>query len=298
LSIALDAPPGLLPLLRGDPSRLRQVLFNLIGNAVKFTEQGGVQVRLALQPLSQDQVELQVAVQDTGIGIPDPVLPRIFDRFTQADSTTARRYGGSGLGLAISREIVQLMGGRIAARSVDGGGSRFEFAVPLSRAEKLPVDSARVDIPLAAENSTTVPIRHVLALAPCRILVAEDNAVNQILIKALLDRLGHYCDVVGNGIEAVSQSAAASYDLVLMDVQMPEMDGLAATREIRRRERELDGTRLPIVAMTASAMADDRAACLAAGMDDYLSKPIDVPQLVGAIARIRVDTASKGRRRA
>ncbi len=275
LRLDLQIAAGTLPLLRGDPSRLRQVLFNLIGNAIKFTEEGSVLVRVGWQPSALERYSLHVAVEDSGIGIPDEVLPRIFDRFTQADSSTARRYGGSGLGLAISREIVELMGGRIEAASLPERGSRFEFVLPLDCALPPPAPAAR-----AANVETTADA----AAAARRILVAEDNTVNQILIKAVLDRLGHYSDIVGNGREAVDQSRSAIYDLVLMDVQMPEMDGLTATREIRRLEIGHD-QHLPIVAMTANAMAEDRAACLDAGMDDYVAKPIDVPQLVAAIER-------------
>ena len=298
LFLALNVEAGLPPSVRGDPSRLRQVLFNLVGNALKFTDQGGVSVALASRPLDEARVQLDLSVQDSGIGIPPEVLPRIFERFTQADSTTARRYGGSGLGLAISREIVQLMGGHIEASSLAGRGSRFEFSIPFERQTAAPVH--HVDITLGgSERDVFTPVRDthwhehlqerdkVDRTGPIpraqRILVAEDNAVNQILIRAILDRMGHFCDVVADGIEAVRQVQSARYDLVLMDMQMPEMDGLAATREIRRLEAATGAPRLAIVAMTANAMAEDRAACLAAGMDDYVAKPIDVQQLASAI---------------
>ena len=294
LFLALNVEAGLPLMVRGDPSRLRQVLFNLVGNALKFTDQGGVSVALASQPLDDARVQLNMSVQDSGIGIPPEVLPRIFERFTQADSTTARRYGGSGLGLAISREIVQLMGGHIEASSRAGNGSRFEFSIPFERQAAASVQ--QVDITLGgSERDVFAPVDDahwqerdkVDRTGPIpraqRILVAEDNAVNQILIRAILDRMGHFCDVVADGIEAVRQVQSAHYDLVLMDMQMPEMDGLAATREIRRLEAAAGAPRLSIVAMTANAMAEDRAACLAAGMDDYVSKPIDVQRLASAI---------------
>jgi signal transduction histidine kinase/CheY-like chemotaxis protein len=309
LTLELQLAPGLPLLVRGDPSRLRQVLFNLIGNALKFTEEGGVTVTAACTPLDRQRVTLRLSVVDTGIGIPAEVLPRIFDRFTQADSTTARRYGGSGLGLAISREIVQLMGGRIEASSLPGRGSRFDFSIPFDRSETAPlkvVDIA-LDVPESIAFADTAPVSddgHDAGPAPGpntsapprvepttpvqrarRILVAEDNVVNQILIKAILDRMGHFCDVVADGIEAVHQAQAAHYDLVLMDMQMPEMDGLAATREIRRLEQAQGRARLPIVAMTANAMAEDRAACMAAGMDDHVAKPIEIEKLEAAIQR-------------
>ena len=273
LGLSLDIEPGLPRVLMGDSGRLGQLLFNLIGNALKFTERGSVEVKVSHQVLPEGLCEMTVRVADTGIGIPDEAMPQIFERFTQADRTTARRYGGSGLGLAISREIVTMMGGRIGVECPPAGGSVFSFTVPFR---------------LAAEPEAPVPTfsdTEPAPLAGLRILVAEDNAVNQILIKAILDRMGHFSDVVGNGLEAVRQLQAARYDLVLMDMQMPELDGVAATRAIRRLpgpERQV-----PIVAMTANAMAEDRQTCLAAGMDDYVSKPVDVRLLAKAIERAR-----------
>jgi signal transduction histidine kinase/CheY-like chemotaxis protein len=274
LTLEVQIGPDAPPMLAGDASRLRQVFFNLIGNAIKFTERGGVVVHVGGQPMDDGRYDARITVEDTGIGIAPEMLPRIFDRFTQGDSSTARRYGGSGLGLAISREIVELMGGRLTAAQRTGGGSRFEVALPLPKAAVPSPVPAREPMPAATPAAT----------GGLRILVAEDNAVNQILIKAVLERLGCFSDIVGNGIEAVRQSRSAAYDLMLMDVQMPEMDGLSATREIRRREGTA-GPRLPIVAMTAHAMPDDREACLGAGMDDYVVKPIDMAQLAAAIER-------------
>jgi signal transduction histidine kinase/ActR/RegA family two-component response regulator len=273
LSLSLDIAPGLPRVLLGDSGRLGQLLFNLIGNALKFTEQGSVDVQVSCRSLPEGRSEMTVRVADTGIGIPAAAMPQIFERFTQADRTTARRYGGSGLGLAISREIVTMMGGRIGVECPAAGGSVFSFSVPFS----LP---AGPEAPLPSFSDT-----EPAPLAGLRILVAEDNAVNQILVKAILDRMGHFSDVVGNGLEALRQLQAAHYDLVLMDMQMPEMDGVAATRSIRR----LPGPErlIPIVAMTANAMAEDREACLAAGMDDYVSKPVDVRLLAKAIERAR-----------
>jgi signal transduction histidine kinase/CheY-like chemotaxis protein len=272
LALDLRIAPGLPAALRGDPSRLRQVLFNLVGNALKFTEHGRVAVEVGHRDLAGDRVALDIVVADTGIGIPERALPQLFDRFTQADATTARRYGGSGLGLAITREIVTLMDGSIEVASEVGKGSRFHVVVKLERG-----DPQR----LSGFGALDEPVR---AGASLRILVAEDNGVNQILIKAILDQMGHYSDIVGNGVEVLRQVQAADYDLVLMDVQMPEMDGEAATRAIR----ELPGpaAQLPIVAMTANAMPEHRSAYLAAGMDDYVSKPINTAQLAGVLARV------------
>jgi signal transduction histidine kinase/CheY-like chemotaxis protein len=273
LTLRLDIAPGLPAALRGDPSRLRQVLFNLVGNALKFTERGSVEVRVAHRPADDGRVALEIVVADTGIGIAASALPRLFDRFTQADATTARRFGGSGLGLAITRQIVTLMDGRIDVDSEPGRGSRFRVALTLAPGDP---DS------LSGFGGLT---EAVPTSEPLRILVAEDNGVNQILIKALLDQMGHFSDIVGNGVEVLRQLDTGHYDVVLMDVQMPEMDGEAATRAIRARGGAW--ARLPIIAMTANAMAEHRAAYLAAGMDDHVSKPIHTAQLAAALARVR-----------
>jgi CheY-like chemotaxis protein len=272
LTLNLRMPHDLPHATLGDPSRLRQVLFNLIGNALKFTERGSVDVEVGHRPLADSRVELSVAVHDTGIGIAPDAMAKLFDRFMQADATTARRYGGSGLGLAISREIVELMGGRIEVESAPGVGSRFTILVPMR-----PGDGAQ----LAEAESTMAAAADMSGL---RILVAEDNGVNQILIKALLDQMGHFSDIVANGIEAVRQVKSGHYDLVLMDIQMPEMDGEAATRAIRALDTPTAG--IPIIAMTANAMIEHREAYLAGGMDDYVSKPISTRLLAAAIARV------------
>ncbi|MBW8828851.1 MAG: response regulator [Burkholderiales bacterium] len=271
LTFNLKLPPDLPESLEGDPSRLRQVLFNLIGNALKFTEQGSVDIELSHRPLPEGVVELTIAVRDTGIGIAPDAMPKLFDRFMQADSTTARRYGGTGLGLAISHEIVDLMGGRIEVDSAVGVGSTFRVVVPMAHGR-----GGR----LAAE-STMMGLSDMPGL---RILVAEDNGVNQILIKAILDQMGHFSDIVANGIEAVSQVQSAQYDLVLMDIQMPEMDGEAATRAIRSLGNGVSS--IPIIAMTANAMVEHRQAYLACGMNDYVSKPINSKMLAAAITRV------------
>jgi signal transduction histidine kinase/ActR/RegA family two-component response regulator len=258
--------------LRGDASRLRQILFNLIGNALKFTEQGQVEVTVDQQPMDDGRFMFCVAVKDSGIGIAPGALPTLFDRFTQADSSTARRYGGSGLGLAISKELVTLMGGTLSVESALGVGSTFELRVPLAAG-----DSRKL---VQMDASGEIAQRATRSL---RILVAEDNGVNQILIKAILDQMGHYSDIVADGIEAVRQVQQAQYDLILMDIQMPEMDGQAATKAIR----ELEGSysSMPIIAMTANAMVQDRNTYLGAGMTDYVSKPIVVRQLALAIEK-------------
>ncbi|HEX6361911.1 MAG TPA: ATP-binding protein [Albitalea sp.] len=278
LQMTLRMPPDMPRVLRGDPSRLRQVMFNLIGNALKFTERGSVHVDVAQRATPDDKVELTIAVRDTGIGIAPVAMPKLFDRFMQADARTARRYGGTGLGLAISREIIELMGGRIEVESAVGVGSTFRVVVALARGD---LDR------LGAGDST---MHGGGELGGLRILVAEDNGVNQILIKALLDQMGHFSDIVGNGIEAVKQVQAGKYDLVLMDIQMPDMDGEAATRAIRALPGDVSA--IPIIAMTANAMVEHREAYLASGMDDYVSKPLSGKALAAAIARVTSDSVA------
>jgi signal transduction histidine kinase/ActR/RegA family two-component response regulator len=272
LALHLKMWPDLPGALLGDPSRLRQVLFNLIGNALKFTETGGVTVEASHRLLNDKQSELTIAVRDTGIGISPEAMPKLFDRFMQADATTARRYGGTGLGLAISREIVDLMGGRIEVESAVGVGSTFKVVVPMVRGDGRQLAEAESTMHAAEE------------MAGLRVLVAEDNGVNQILIKAILDQMGHFSDIVANGIEVVRQVQNAHYDVVLMDIQMPEMDGEAATRAIRSLHNGVAS--IPIIAMTANAMVEHREAYLASGMDDYVSKPINSRMLAAAIARV------------
>jgi signal transduction histidine kinase/CheY-like chemotaxis protein len=276
LALQMSAAPGVPQRLRGDPSRLRQVLFNLIGNALKFTGEGRVDVDLTHRPLPGRRVELMISVRDTGIGIDADTLPRLFRHFSQGDSSTARRHGGSGLGLAISQEIIELMHGRIEVQSTPGMGSTFSVSLPLDIVQPLALAS-RSD----ASDTHRAPTP---AQAARRILVAEDNGVNQILIKAMLDHLGHYSDIVADGFETVRQVQAANYDLVLMDIQMPGMDGVAATRAIRTLTSAV--SHIPIVAMTANAMVEERAAYLAAGMNDHVAKPLDLGRLAAVIDRV------------
>jgi CheY-like chemotaxis protein len=275
LALRLEIVPNDDTLIQGDLIRIQQILFNLVGNAIKFTDHGSVQVTAAIEPGAGRALTLRLTVSDTGIGIPESAMATLFDRFTQADSTTMRRYGGSGLGLAITREIVQMMGGTVATTSTPGLGSRFTISIPSRFVE-------RGELAAAATESDSAEA----ARAPLRILVAEDNDVNQILISAVLARMGHVVHLVADGHQAVEAVRRGDYDLVLMDLQMPGMDGMEATQAIRA----LGGIRagLPIIAMTANAFEEDRQACLAAGMDDYVAKPIDVAHLAQAIARCSV----------
>ena len=264
---------GLPAVLRGDEGRLRQVLFNLIGNAVKFTERGSVSVDVAYRELQGDRVELKASVRDTGIGIAAGVLTTLFERFKQADSSIARRYGGSGLGLAISRGLVDLMGGRIDVETEIGRGSTFRVTLALQRGHSMRISVADPHHDVASNMATGL-----------HILVAEDNEVNQLVISAMLAQLGHSCDVACDGLEAVAKLTANTYDLVLMDIHMPNLDGIAAVRRIRALNTNT--ARIPIIALTANAMVEDREAYIEAGMDDHVFKPVEVKEVARAIDRV------------
>jgi signal transduction histidine kinase/ligand-binding sensor domain-containing protein/ActR/RegA family two-component response regulator len=267
LSLEVEIDSSVPEWVSCDDSRLRQILLNLIGNALKFTHQGGITVAL-----QHDGADLQCAVHDTGIGIAREQQALIFEVFRQADNSTARRYGGSGLGLAISRKLVESMGGTIRIQSEPGSGSTFAFEVQAPLADA-PVEDVR-------------PASPATPSAPrMRILVAEDNPVNQYLLVALLRKRGHTPVLANNGEEALAAVAREPFDLILMDIQMPGMDGLEAVRIIRQREAGI-ATRLPVVAVTARAMPGDRAEILAAGMDDYLEKPIQSEQLDVILNRV------------
>jgi PAS domain S-box-containing protein len=263
--VAPDVPASLL----GDPVRLGQILTNLVANAVKFTECGSVTLAVSVDSQEHEHTVLHFRVADTGIGIPSDKHAAIFEPFRQGDGSTTRRFGGTGLGLAISSNLVHLMGGRIWVESEPGAGSTFHVTVAFGDALR----AAHADTPL---EPALPPLR------AARVLVAEDNVVNQRVAEGLLTKRGHAVTVVGNGREALVAVQRGSYDLVLMDVQMPEMDGFEATAAIRQWERA-NGGRVRIVAMTAHAMIGDRERCLAAGMDGYLSKPIDQRSLFDVV---------------
>jgi signal transduction histidine kinase/CheY-like chemotaxis protein len=263
-------PPDVPVNLNADAGRLRQVLFNLVGNAIKFTEQGKVTIAATHKALDNGQVEIRLEVRDTGIGMTEEAQKSIFARFVQADGSISRRYGGTGLGLAISKQIVELMGGRIGVDSQPGSGSRFWFTLPCTRGKE------KIASAPASEVSFNLP--------KLRVLVAEDNQVNQLVIRTLLTNAGHSCDIAANGLETVAAVMRHPYDLVLMDIQMPELDGIGATRRIRALPHEAG--QIPIVALTANAMPEEREAYLAAGMNDYVSKPINRRKLFAAIARV------------
>jgi PAS domain S-box-containing protein len=287
-SIAPDLPAG----LRGDPNRLRQILLNLASNAVKFTAHGEVAVRASLVSMIDSAVVVRLAVSDTGIGIPADKQALLFEKFTQVDASTTRHYGGTGLGLAISKQLVHLMGGEIGVSSKAGQGSEFWFTVCLARSEGPPaallppgtlhdIHSLLADDPATKRRVLAICDRHRHRDA-LQILLAEDNLINQKVALGFLKKLGLHADVVGNGAEALQALTTRAYDLVLMDMQMPEMDGLEATRLIRSPQSAALNPQLPIIAMTASAMQGDQEMCLQAGMNDYLSKPVSL-QLLAAV---------------
>jgi signal transduction histidine kinase/ActR/RegA family two-component response regulator len=275
LAFAVHFQRDLPAVLLGDEGRLRQVLFNLIGNAVKFTERGSVNIEIGARLLDDEQVELVASVRDTGIGIAADALPGLFERFKQADNGIARRYGGSGLGLAISRGLIDLMGGRIDVETEPGRGSTFRVNVSLRRGQSLNVASADTTFDGAAD---------MVAAGGLHVLVAEDNEVNQHVVRAMLTNLGYSCEMACDGLEVVSKVTAGRFDLILMDIQMPNLDGLAATRRIRA----LGGivAHIPIIALTANAMVEDKQAYIEAGMNEHVSKPIEIGKLALAITRV------------
>ncbi len=259
--------------ISGDPTRLSQILINLLNNAVKFTEKGGVSVSVSSTWLEEGGFEIHFAVKDTGIGIPEDKMSRLFQSFSQIDSSTARKYGGSGLGLAISKRLAEMMNGKMWVESEAGMGSTFHFTIQVE-----PVISGPIDI--AQTETLPVSDRQGHLDLSLSVLLAEDNLVNQIVTRKMLNKLGYRADVVANGREVLQALEARAYDVIFMDVQMPEMDGLEATKEIRRR---WPGCCLKIIAMTASALKGDREMCLAAGMDGYISKPTRIEAIREAL---------------
>ncbi|MCR5878213.1 ATP-binding protein [Phenylobacterium sp. J367] len=269
-------------LRQGDPMRVRQILFNLIGNAVKFTESGRITARVTS---TGDEVVIEVA--DTGPGIAPEVVSTLFERFTQADASNARRYGGSGLGLSIARGLARLMGGDISVHSALGHGSTFTARMRLPPSgEQRPAAPApeAAAAPVAAVPADASPGEE--AGGELRILAAEDNATNRLVLKTLLEQMGLSATFVENGREAVDAWRASRWDVILMDIQMPEMDGVTATREIRRAEAEQGLPRTPIIALTANAMAHQVAEYTAAGMDGLSPKPIQLPNLLATLQSV------------
>jgi signal transduction histidine kinase/ActR/RegA family two-component response regulator len=271
LHFDMRLPEDMPAVLRGDPVRMRQIFANLIGNAIKFTDRGGIRVEVLFSEQPEGRVRLQCAVSDTGIGIPKERSDRLFKAFSQVDASTTRHYGGTGLGLAICAQLCDVMGGGISVQSVAGQGSTFRFSLVFERAGEAPVQ-----VPVQEE----VPRDGIPSM---RVLLVEDHPVNRTLALALLERLGIPADVAKDGREAVDHVKTRTYDVILMDVQMPVLDGMAAAREIR----ELTLPAQPyIIALTANAYACDRELCLDAGMDDFLSKPFRLQELRDKLLRV------------
>ena len=274
--------PGVPRLLQGDAIRLQQILANLLGNAVKFTENGGVMLEVDVAEHYSDSSLLRFAVSDTGIGIPVDKLHSVFDSFTQAAPSTTRKYGGTGLGLAIAKRLVEAMGGRIHVDSTVGGGSTFCFSVCFARLQLLSVNLANTSN--EAEPLPPPPTEFKLvAERPLRVLLAEDSEDNALLIKSYLKQTPHTVDLAKNGLQALAKYIGGGYDLVLMDMQMPEMDGYTATSRIRAWEAETGLPPTPIVALTAYARQEDMAKSLAAGCTVHICKPLKKGVLLKAI---------------
>ena len=272
IALRTDIQPNVPRWLKSDPTRLRQILFNLIGNAVKFTQRGEVMVRASVGAIREDSLELRIDVTDTGIGIDRDKMPGLFEPFRQGDSGMARRFGGTGLGLAIVKRMVKLLGGSVAVQSTVNSGSTFTVILPCTI----------IASPLARPMAMSRGPDHG-AHPRAAILIAEDNDINRELVTQMLARFGHEGITVSNGREALAAAQGRAFDLILMDIQMPEMDGLSAAAAIRALPGEHGGA--PIVAVTANAMVGDRERYLAAGFDDYLAKPLHLEQLQEVIAR-------------
>jgi len=285
-TLAVEIDPLCPRHVMGDAGRIRQVLFNLVGNAIKFTDRGEVRVSASVSN-EAGVTGVRLCVTDTGIGIAPETLQRLFAPFTQADATTTRKRGGTGLGLVISRKLCEMMGGTLSVTSAVGQGSTFWVTLPLAPAPDRGDGTTVRTTPSGANGAVPPADPHSTDPRGVRVLVAEDNMINQVVAVSLLAHLGCTVDVAADGREAVRRWSEGAYDLIFMDCQMPEMDGMEATRAIRASERE--GSRIPIVALTANAMSDDREACLAAGMDDHISKPVSEEALLGALALARRD---------
>ena len=263
----------------GDYGRIRQVLMNLVGNAIKFTDQGEVSLRMRQVDSDDGRSLIRTEINDTGIGIPEQVVDKLFDSFTQADASTSRRYGGTGLGLAISRKIIEAMGGEIGVNSTEGKGSQFWFEIDLPRFDS-------VNVSPSEENSITIinhPARADKNRVPISILVVDDIAANRLIAEKMLVKLGYQVEKASDGRKAVEAASNSSYDLIFMDIQMPVMDGLEATRHIRQLKDEQG--RVPIIAMTANTQESDRQDCLESGMDDFIGKPFVKKELLGMLDR-------------
>jgi signal transduction histidine kinase/ActR/RegA family two-component response regulator len=279
IEVAADVPP----LVIVDGNRWRRILVNLVGNAVKFTERGAVRVSLDSFDLTTDSLRLRCRVQDTGIGIPRDRLEHIFEMFGQVDSSLKRRMTGAGLGLALSKSLVERMGGTLVVASEPGEGSTFTFDVPAKVSKEKPVFKFESTNPRPANQAPSTSSESRSNSSPCRILLAEDNIINQKVALAMLKKLGYEADLAANGAQAVEATEKERYDVILMDVQMPEMDGLEATRTILARKEAAN--RPVIIGFTAHILASDKEQCYAAGMVDIVPKPTELNVLKDALLR-------------
>ncbi|MFZ3147902.1 MAG: response regulator, partial [Methanothrix sp.] len=288
LELVCMIEPSVPSRLRGDPGRLRQILVNLGSNAVKFTENGKIVIAASLENEDERNAKIRFSVRDTGIGIPASRQDILFSLFSQVDGSTTRKYGGTGLGLAISRQLAGLMGGTIGVQSEEGKGSTFWFTAVFEK-QQARIGPAEGLVEIRVEEDTdridTKPDISQSFKRKLRILVAEDNPVNQKVAQALLRKMDLQSDVVANGLEAVKALQTTTYDLVLMDCQMPEMDGYEATRKIRQQGSKALNPGIPIIAMTALVMQGDREKCIQAGMNDFIAKPVLRRDLAKMLAR-------------
>jgi CheY-like chemotaxis protein len=299
IALIQEIQPTVPTLLQGDPVRLRQVITNLMTNALKFTAKGEVKLSITAPRITPTEVVLRFAVTDTGQGIPEDKIGLLFNKFSQVDASTTRKYGGTGLGLAICKQLAELMGGEVGVSSQAGQGSEFWFTARLGRQ---PPQARRAvqeaPSPRTATNAKPAGVADVASAtvtpastpapqtaAPARILLADDNETNQLVAISLLKKFGYACDTVDTGAAAIRALAGHGYELVLMDVQMPEMDGHEATTRIRAGEAGEARREVTIIAMTAHTLSGDREACVTAGMNDYLSKPIEPLALRAMIER-------------
>ena len=282
LTFSLEPEENLHRWYIGDQYRIRQVVYNLVSNAVKFTEHGSVTILLRTQEVSDHLRELMVEVRDTGIGIKESLQRSVFDSFYQADSGYAKHHQGTGLGLAISRQLAKLMSGQLYFESSEGEGSTFFFAVPLPMEEEAPADEPEPGPPDASPVEPPVPPAHQTG----RVLVAEDNAINVLVMRTVLERAGYEVTTVADGAAALKELSENTYDIALMDISMPHISGIEATKRIRAGQVGAAGKSMPIVAITAHSMEGDREQFLSDGMDDYLAKPFSKQQMLRMVARI------------
>ncbi|MBT4836109.1 MAG: response regulator [Methylococcales bacterium] len=250
-----------------DPGRIRQIMINLLNNAIKFTQQGNVELKIEILPVQDDQYELFCQVSDSGIGLTEKQMANLFKRFAQADASTTRQFGGTGLGLAICRQLVELMKGDIGVHSNPTKGVTFWFRLPIQQIDEVEKSSA------IGDEKVSRDIRG-------HVLVAEDNKVNQMVMEGILNNIGMTCEIANNGEEAIELLTEKDFALVFMDCQMPVMDGYLATQKIRNITSAVKNHKIPVIALTATVMSEERDKCYNAGMDDFMSKPIDVEQLI------------------